>query len=201
MAMLKKSGSSPFYKTGPLYVTGDPVDPTKKKAKAEAKAKAEKSATSAKKVYGESTTKTERITSARGRKGTKTTVTTPYSQSGGGSAEFNTAYGTAKKAGKSTFDYGGKLIKVEDAATKTGQDVKTTVKYDKVKGANLKPKGIKPFAVGPKASIPKFKTPEKPYTPSTFGGSGKTTGFKVKTPKSGPKRKKAGSGHPCKSCN
>jgi hypothetical protein len=197
MAMLGKSGSSPFYKTGPLYVTGDPVDPTKKKAKTEAKAKAEKSATSAKKVYGKSTTKTERITSPRGRKGTKTTVTTPYSQSGEGSVSYSEAYKKADKAKYPTLE----KFKTEAEAYKSGKDVKTSVKYDKVKGVNLKPKGTKLTTVGPKAPVPKVKTPEKPYTPSTFGGSGKTTGFKVKTPKSGPKRKKAGSGHPCKSCN
>ena len=197
MSMLGKSGGSPFYKTGPLYVTGDPVDPTKKKAKTEAKAKAEKSATSAKKVYGKSTTKTERITSARGRKGTKTTVTTPYSQSGKGSVSYSEAYKKADKAKYPTLE----KFTIAAKADKSGKDAKTSIEYDKVKGANLKPVGLKPFAAERKASTPKVKTPEKPYTPSTFGGSGKTTGFKVKTPKSGPKRKKAGSGHPCKSCN
>jgi len=202
MAILKKSGSSPFYKTGPFYITGDPIDPAKKKAaEKEAKAKAEKSTAEAEKVYGESTTKTERITSAGGRKGTKTTVTTPYTKSGTGSAEFNTAYGAAKKSGKKTFDYGGKLIKVEDAASKSGKDVRSTVKYDKVKGLELKPEGIKINTTGPKATIGTIKKPEKPYTPSTFGGTGKTTGIKVKAPKGGVKRKKTGSGHPCKSCN
>jgi len=197
MAMLEKSGSSPFYKTGPLYITGDPVDPTKKKAKAEAKAKAEKSATTAKKVYGESTTKTERITSAGGRKGTKTTVTTPYSQSGKGSVSYSEAYKKANKAKYPTLEKFTTAAK----ADKSGKDVKTSVEYDKVKGVNLKPKGPKPTTAGPKAPMPKIKTPEKPYVPSAFGGTGRTTGFKVKTPEGGVKRKKAGSGHPCKSCN
>lgn len=197
MAMLEKSGSSPFYKTGPLYVTGDPVDPTKKKAKAEAKAKAEKSATSAKKVYGKSTTKTERITGPGGRKGTKTTVTTPYTQSGEGSVSYSEAYKKADKAKYPTFE----KFKIASEAYKSGKDIKSTIKYDKIKGVNLKPQGVKITTAGPKAPMPKIKTPEKPYVPSTFGGTGRTTGFKVEAPERGIKRKKAGSGHPCKSCN
>jgi len=198
MAMLEKSSSSPFYKTGPLYVTGDPVDPTKKKAKAEAKAKAEKSATSAKKVYGESTTKTERITSPGGRKGTKTTVTTPYTQSGKGSVSYSEAYKKADKAKYPTLE----KFKVAAKADRSGKDVKTSIKYDPIKGVGLSPAEIVPMKTEIKASImPKIKTPEKPYVPSAFGGTGRTTGFKVKTPEGGVKRKKSGSGHPCKSCN
>ena len=134
----------------PLYITGDPTK--KKAAEKEAKAKADKSAASAERVYGKSTTKTERFKDDRGT-GTRTTVTTPYTKSGTGSAEFNIAYGAAKKAGKKTFDYGGKLIKVEDAASKSGKDVRSTVKYDKVKGLGLKPEGIKINTTGPKAKI------------------------------------------------
>ncbi len=202
MAILKKSGSSPFYKTGPLYVTGDPIDPTKKKAKSEAKAKADKSAASAERVYGKSTTKTERITSAGGRKGTKTTVTTPYTKSGTGSAEFKTAYGAAKKAGKKTFDYGGKSIKVEDSASKSGKDVKSTVKYDKIKGIGLKPEGVKLTTAGPKASLPKIKKPKKPEPKLDLTSSGgSSTKIKTKKFESRSRKKKTGSGHPCKSCN
>jgi hypothetical protein len=197
MAMLKQSGGGPFYKTGPLYVTSDPIDPSKKKAaEKEAKTKAEKSATEAKKVYGKSTTTTERFKDDRGA-GTKTTVTTPYTRSGKGSAEFNTAYGAAKKAGKKTFDYGGKLIKVEDSASRSGKDVKSTVKYDPIKTVGLKTQPPKLTTPGPKAPMPKIKTPEKPYVPSAFGGTGRTTGIKVKAPEGGVKRKKAGGGNSC----
>lgn len=151
--MLKQSGGGPFYKTGPLYVTGDPTDPTKKEsAEKEAKAKAEKSTAEAKKVYGKSTTTQERFKDDRGT-GTRTTVTTPYTRSGTGSAEFNTAYGAAKKAGKKTFDYEGKLIKVKDSGSKSGKDVKTTVKYDPIKTASLKPQEIKLTTAMPSASI------------------------------------------------
>lgn len=203
MAILKKSGSSPFYKTGPLYITGDPIDPTKKKAaEKEAKAKADKSAASAERVYGKSTTKTERITSAGGRKGTKTTVTTPYTKSGTGSAEFNIAYGAAKKAGKKTFDYGGELIKVEDAASKSGKDVRSTVKYDKVKGLGLKPEGIKINTTGPKAPDPKVKMRKKPEPKLDLTSSGgSSTRIRTKKFESRSRKKKTGSGHPCKSCN
>jgi cytoskeletal protein RodZ len=203
MAILKKSGSSPFYKTGPLYITGDPIDPTKKKAaEKEAKAKADKSAASAERVYGKSTTKTERITSAGGRKGTKTTVTTPYTKSGTGSAEFNTAYGAAKKAGKKTFDYGGKSIKVEDAASKSGKDVRSTVKYDKVKGLGLKPEGVKINTTGPKAPDPKVKMRKKPEPKLDLTSSGgSSTTIRTKKFESRSRKKKTGSGHPCKSCN
>ncbi len=203
MAILKKSGSSPFYKTGPLYITSDPIDPTKKKvAEKEAKAKAGKSAASAERVYGKSTTKTERITSAGGRKGTKTTVTTPYTKSGTGSAEFKTAYGAAKKAGKKTFDYGGKSIKVEDAASKSGKDVRSTVKYDKVKGLGLKPEGVKINTTGPKAPDPKVKMRKKPEPKLDLTSSGgSSTTIRTKKFESRSRKKKAGSGHPCKSCN
>ena len=203
MAILKKSGSSPFYKTGPLYITGDPIDPTKKKAaEKEAKAKADKSAARAERVYGKSTTKTERITSAGGRKGTKTTVTTPYTKSGTGSAEFNTAYGAAKKAGKKTFDYGGKSIKVEDAASKSGKDVRSTVKYDKVKGLGLKPEGVKINTTGPKAPDPKVKMRKKPEPKLDLTSSGgSSTTIRTKKFESRSRKKKTGSGHPCKSCN
>ena len=202
MAILKKSGSIPFYKTGPLYATSDPIDPAKKKSKAEAKAKAEKSTVSAKKVYGESTTKTERITSAGGRKGTKTTVTTPYTKSGKGSAEFNTAYRAAKKSGKKTFDYGGESIKVEDAASKSGKDVRSTVKYDKVKGLGLKPEGVKINTTGPKAPDPKVKMRKKPEPKLDLTSSGgSSTRIRTKKFESRSIKKKTGSGHPCKSCN
>lgn len=198
MAMLKQSGGGPFYKTGPLYVTGDPIDPSKKKAaEKEAKAKADKSAAGAKKVYGESITKTEKITSPGGRKGTKTTTTTPYTRSGKGSVSYSEAY---KKADKSKFPTLEEFT-VAAKADRSGKDVKTSIKYDKIKGVGLKPQGLKLTTTGPKAPMPKIKTPEKPYTPSTFGGGGRTTGFKVEAPERGVKRKKAGSGHPCKSCN
>lgn len=198
MAILKQSGSSPFYKTGPLYATGDPIDPTKKKAaEAEAKAKAEKSATEAKKVYGESKTTTERFKDERGRTGTRTTVTTPYTRSGKGSVSYSEAY---KKADKSKFPTLEQFT-VAAKADRSGKDVKTSIKYDKIKSIGLKPQGIKPTTAGPEAPMPKIKTPEKPYVPSTFGGGGRTTGFKVEAPERGIKRKKAGSGHPCKSCN
>lgn len=197
MAMLEKSGSSPFYKTGPLYVTGDPVDATKKKAKAEAKAKAEKSATTAKKVYGESTTKTERFKDERGRTGTRTTVTTPYSQSGKDSVSYSEAYKKADKSKYRTLEEFTTAAK----ADKSGKDIKTSVKYDPIKTVGLKPQGPKLTTAGPKAPMPKIKIPEKPYVPSTFGGTGRATGFKVEAPERGVKRKKAGSGHPCKSCN
>ena len=96
MLMSNKSEGAPFYKTGPLYIhgeshDGDPKDP-KDKAKAKAKAEAEKNASKAPRVYGKSTTTTERITSPGGRTGTKTTVTTPYSQSGKGSVSYSEAY-------------------------------------------------------------------------------------------------------------
>lgn len=170
MPISNKSGGGPFYKTGPLYIhgeshDGDPTDPTKKKAaEKEAKAKAEKSAAEAKKVYGKSTTTTERFKDDRGA-GTRTTVTTPYSQSGGGSAEFNVAYAAAKKAGKQNFNYNNKLIKVEDAASRTGQDVKTSVKYDPIKPIGLKPQGVKLTTAGPSAPVPKISKP-KPSMPT-----------------------------------
>ena len=150
MNMPKTGRDIPNQFKNPLYITGDPTK--KKAAEKEAKAKADKSAASAERVYGKSTTKTERFKDDRGT-GTRTTVTTPYTKSGTGSAEFNIAYGAAKKAGKKTFDYGGKLIKVEDAASKSGKDVRSTVKYDKVKGLRLKPEGIKINTTGPKAKI------------------------------------------------
>ena len=150
MNMPKTGRDIPNQFKNPLYITGDPTK--KKAAEKEAKAKADKSAASAERVYGKSTTKTERFKDDRGT-GTRTTVTTPYTKSGTGSAEFNIAYGAAKKAGKKTFDYGGKLIKVEDAASKSGKDVRSTVKYDKVKGLGLKPEGIKINTTGPKAKI------------------------------------------------
>lgn len=194
MAMLKQSGGGPFYKTGPLYVTGDPIDPSKKKAaESEAKAKAQKSASSSEKVYGKSTTTTERITGPRGRKGTKTTVTTPYTRSGKGSVSYSEAYKKADKAKYPTFEQ----FKVAAKKDLSGKDVKTTVQYDKIKTVGLKPKGPKLTTAGPKAPMPKIKTPEKPYVPSTFGGTGKQTGFKVKAPEGGVKRKKAGGGNSC----
>lgn len=194
MAMLKQSGGGPFYKTGPLYVTSDPIDPSKKKAaEKEAKAKADKSAAGAKKVYGESITKTEKITSPGGRKGTKTTTTTPYTRSGKGSVSYSEAY---KKADKSKFPT-LKEFTVAAKADRSGKDVKTSVEYDKIKTVGLKPQGPKLTTVGPKAPMPKIKTPAKPYVPSTFGGTGKTTGFKVKAAEGGVKRKKAGGGNSC----
>ena len=196
MAMLKQSGGGPFYKTGPLYVTSDPIDPSKKKsAEKEAKVKAEKSTAEAKKVYGKSTTTTERFKDDRGT-GTRTTVTTPYSQSGSGGAKvtYEESYKKANKSKYPTLEE----YKAAAKAYKRGKDVKTTVKYDKIKTVGLKTQPPKLTTPGPKASIDlKIKTPEKPYVPSTFGGTGKPTGIKVKAPKGGVKRKKAGGGNSC----
>ncbi len=81
MAIAKQSGSAPFYKTGPLYAHGPngthPIDPKK-----EAQKKAETNASNAKKVYGKTTR-----TSTTDKDGLTThTISTPYTQSGKGTA-------------------------------------------------------------------------------------------------------------------
>ena len=205
MAIAEKSGSAPFYKSGPLYAHGPdgthPTDPTKEaKAKAEAKKKAEANASKSKKTYGKTTTKVENITTSSGNvRGTRTTTTKPYTQSGTGSAEFNTAYRAAKKAKLSTFDYGGKTIKVEDAASKSGKDVTSTVKLNKLKPITLKPMGIKITNMMPTANItipekstPPATTPSTP--PSLVSYSGKSFKFGVNKPKTDTRSKKTKAG-------
>lgn len=162
MAIAKQSGSAPFYKTGPLYAHGPngthPIDPKK-----EAKKKAETNASNARKVYGETSTKVEKLITPGGSiRGTKTTTTKPYTQSGTGSAEFNTAYRAAKKAKLSTFDYGGKSIKVEDAASKSGKDVTSTISLNKLASNSLKPMGISTTTQLPKADVKIKNIPSTP---------------------------------------
>ena len=162
MPISNKSGGGPFYKTGPLYVTEDPIDPTKKKAaEKEAKAKAEAKAASSDKVYGKSTTTQERFKDERGT-GTRTTVTTPYSQSGKGSVSYSEAYKKADKSKYRTLEEFTTAAK----ADKSGKDIKTSVKYDPIKTVGLKPQGIKLTTTEPKAPMPKIKTPKKPSMPT-----------------------------------
>lgn len=169
MAIAKQSGSAPFYKTGPLYAHGPngthPIDP-EEEAKKKAEMKAETNASNAKKVYGETSTKVEKLITPGGSiRGTKTTTTKPYTQSGTGSAEFNTAYRAAKKAKLSTFDYGGKAIKVEDAASKSGKDVTSTISLNKLTSNSLKPMGISTTPQLPAADVNILKPPKPTSLP------------------------------------
>lgn len=182
------SDGTPFYKRGPLYAHGPngthPTDPTKEaKAKAEAKNKAEANASKGKKVYGKSTTKVEKILTPGGNvRGTKTTTTTPYTRSGTGSAKFNTAYRAAKKAKLGTFDYGGKTIKVEDAASRSGKDVSSTTKWNKLPTVPLKPVGIQFTPLVPTAdiTIPKVPKKSKPPMPTFSMSKGRSGGGTTK---------------------
>ena len=198
MAMLEKSGSSPFYKTGPLYVTEDPIDPSKKKAaEKEAKAKAEAKAASSDKVYGKSTTTQERFKDKRGT-GTRTTVTTPYSQSGKDSVSYSEAYKKADKSKYRTLEEFTTAAK----ADKSGKDIKTSVKYDPIKTVGLKPQGIKPTTAGPKPPMPKTKTPEKPSMPTYSFSMEKQSGTtlvdkKLQSKSNLARPKKSGGGGNC----
>ena len=199
------SDGTPFYKRGPLYAhEAGHIDPTKEaKAKAEAKKKAENNTSTAKKVYGKASTKVENIVTPSGNvRGTRTTVTTPYTQSGTGSAKFNTAYGAAKKAGKKAFDYGGKSIKVEDAASKSGKDVRSTVSMNKISGTTLKPVGIKFTPTLPTAdiTIPKVPKKSKPPMPTFSMSKGRSGGGTTKLidfNNNRVKKTKSGSGNSC----
>lgn len=176
MAIAKQSGSTPFYKTGPLYAHGPngthPIDPKK-----EAKKKAEANASKATKVYGKTTR-----TSTTDKDGLTThTISTPYTQSGGGkgSSEFNAAYRAAKAAGETSFPYGDKTIKVEARAKAKKKGV-TTRTY---KTFDLKPSGIVPVSASPKADV-KIKNrpstpPKSPSVPSYNFSMKKQSGTKI----------------------
>jgi len=198
MPILEKQSGSAFYKKGPLF------QKTEEEAQAQAQSQAQSNASenlkTSEKIYGEPTTTTERITTSQGRKGTKTTVTTPYTQEsqGRGSAEFNQAYREAKAAGATSFSYGGKTIKVEarKPASTSGKESRSTIVYDKEKALTLKPNPIKPFSAEPTANFNININPTKPTGSKLdpIEGTSSTT-LKVKKPKPRVKYKSAGSGN------
>ena len=197
MPILEKQSGSAFYKKGPLF------QKTEEEAQAQAQSQAQSNASenlkTSERIFGEPTTTTERITTSGGRKGTKTTVTTPYTQesTGRGSAKFNQAYREAKAAGKTSFPYGDKTIKVEAKrpASKSGKDSRSTIVYDKEKTLTLKPNPIKPFSAEPTANFQIDKTPQTPKEPKLEKIEGTTsTSFSVKNPNSGRVYKSSGSG-------
>ena len=197
MPILEKQSGSAFYKKGPLF------QKTEEEAQAQAESQAQSNASenlkNSKKVFGEPTTTTERITTSSGRKGTKTTVTTPYTQSsqGRGSSEFNAAYRAARVAGETSFPYGDKTIKVEakKPASTSGKDSRSTIVYDKEETLTLKPNPIKPFSAEPTANfdIPKNIPEQGSKLEKIEGTSSKKV--KIKKPKQRVKLKQAGSGN------
>jgi len=116
----------------PTHMHGEPhtIDPVK--AKAEAKAKT--SASKAPKVYGKPITTVENVTTPGGNvRGTRTTVTKPYTQSG---------TGKATKTYKQLAAEGGDVKAAEafNAANSTsGKDVTSTFKPNKLTPTPLKP--------------------------------------------------------------
>ena len=185
------SDGTPFYKRGPLFAhEAGHIDPTKEAA---AKAKAQKEAnknaktntSNAKRVYGEATTSVKKTD-----RGTATTTTTPWTQSGTGkgSARFNTAYGDAKKSGKKEFNYDGRLIKIKAGGSKSGKDVKTTYRPNKLTPIPLTPVGIKfppmEITAPPPPRIPNRPPPttQTPAPPSleSVKGLKKSTGARKK---------------------
>ena len=197
MPILEKQSGSAFYKKGPLF------QKTEEEAQAQAESQAQSNASenlkNSERVFGESTTTTERFKDERGRTGTKTTVTTPYTKSseGKGSAKFNAAYRAAKASGKTSFPYGDKTIKVEakEPASTSGKDSRSTIVYDKEKTLTLKPNPIKPFSAEPTANFQIDKTPQTPKGPKLEPIEGtSSTKVKVNKPKPRVNYKKAGSG-------
>ena len=197
MAILKKTGSGPFYKTGPLYMhaaghTG-PGDGDGEKKKNEAQAKANQNAASSERVYGEATTTSEK-TVQDGVRGTLFTTTKPYTQSGTGSAEGTMSYAEFEAKGGDVA--AAKEYRAKQALS--GQDVSTSFRAD-VKAISLKPKGLVPLSVplsAPKIEIP--ETPKPTYSGSMeFGGRGKTSKLKINAPEGSKFKKSGGGGNSC----
>lgn len=204
------SDGTAFYKRGPLFAhEAGHIDPTKEAA---AKAKAQKEAnknaktntSNAKRVYGEATTSVKKT-----ERGIATTTTTPWTQSGTGkgSAKFNTAYGDAKKSGKKEFNYDGRLIKIKAGGSKSGKDVKTTYRPNKLTPIPLTPVGIKfppmEITAPPPPRIPNRPPPTtpNPAPPSLESFKGNSAKFSVKgLKKSTGAKKKNRTGSSC-GCN
>ena len=197
MPILEKQSGSAFYKKGPLFQRTE--EEARTKAESQAQSNASENLKTSERIFGEPTTTTERFKDERGRTGTKTTVTTPYTQesTGRGSAEFNQAYREAKAAGKTSFPYGDKTIKVEakKPASTSGKDSKSTIVYDKEKTLTLKPNPIKPFSAEPTAKV-KIDTKQRPEPgPELTKIEGtKSKKVQIKKPKPRVNYKKAGSG-------
>jgi len=197
MPILEKQSGSAFYKKGPLFQR------TEEEAQAQAQSQAQSNASenlkTSEKIYGNPTTTTERITTSGGRKGTKTTVTTPYTREseGKGSAKFNQAYREAEAAGKTSFPYGDKTIKIEakKPASTSGKETRSSIVYDKEKSLTLKPNPIKPFSAEPTANvnIPK-NTPQRTPELTKIEGT-KSKKVQIKKPKQRVNYKSAGSGN------
>lgn len=197
MPILEKQSGSAFYKKGPLFQKTE--EEAQAKAESQAQSNASENLKTSERIFGEPTTTTERITGPSGRKGTRTTVTTPYTQNseGKGSAEFNQAYREAKAAGKTSFPYGDKTIKVEakKPASKSGSTSRSTIVYDKEKTLTLKPNPIKPFSAEPTANFDINTKPKNPTGPKLEPIEGTTSRkVKIKKPKQRVKLKRAGSG-------
>ena len=197
MPILEKQSGSAFYKKGPLFQRTE--EEAQQQAQQQAQSSASENLKTSERIFGEPTTTTERITTSGGRKGTKTTVTTPYTQSseGKGSSEFNAAYRAAKAAGETSFPYGDKTIKVEakKPASKSGKDSRSTIVYDKEKTLTLKPNPIKPFSPEPTANvkIERRQRPEPgPKLEKIKGTSSKK--MKVGKPEAGTYNTSSGSG-------
>ncbi len=150
MAIAKQSGSAPFYKTGPLYAHGPngthPIDPKK-----EAKKKAETNASNAKRVYGKTTR-----TSTTDKDGLTThTISTPYTQSGEGTAGIDLGPDF-----KPTAEQTRRANEARAKAKKKGVATRTYKTFD------LKPSGIVPVSASPKADVKIKKRPSTPPPPS-----------------------------------
>tara|TARA_B100000768_G_scaffold181415_1_gene204319 strand:+ start:2224 stop:2889 length:666 start_codon:yes stop_codon:yes gene_type:complete len=133
----------------PIQMHGEPhaIDPVKAKAEAEAKANTPK----APKVYGKPTTTVENVTTPGGNvRGTRTTVTKPYTQSGTGSFTKNKTYNQLAAEGGDV-----KAAKAFNAANSTsGKDVTSTFKPNKLTSTPLKPMGITPISPKISSTIP-----------------------------------------------
>ena len=183
MAIAKQSGSAPFYKVGPLYAHGPngthPIDPKKEAAK-----KAETNASNAKKVYGK-TTKTQ-TTDEYGL--TTHTFSTPYTQSGQGSASTKKSYKQFKAEGGD----------VEAAKKFNAEKVNKGVKTRSHQTFDLKPSGIVPLSSPPKADV-KITTPPKKEKPSFSFSMNKKSGKggSIKLGSNRVKKTKSRSGNSC----
>ena len=125
----------------PAHMHGEPhaIDPVK--------AKAEANAFKGKKVYGESTTTVENVTTPGGNvRGTRTTVTKPYTQSG--TSEGKKSYKQLKAEGGDV-----KAAKLYNASN-SGKDITSTFKPNKLTSTSLKPMGITPSSPKISSSIP-----------------------------------------------